>query len=384
MRKLVNWMLLMVGLCVLSPVWAWGHGGRDLVYVMSNAAKGNSVLVFDRDDDGALIRVGEYRTGGKGSGPGETVPVDPLGSQSSLLLSDDGRWLFAVNAGSNTVSSFRVFRNRLYLTDVAYSGGKYPVSLALSFNLLYVLNAAEDGSIVAFAVDHRGHLLRVPDGKRSLHAGTPYNGAQPNILESPAQVEFSPDGDWLVVSDKGGVSGQGRIHVFAIGRDGLPSRHPVTTDVDEPVPFAVAFDRRGHLLVTGAGGGALYSYAIGDDGGLRLLSTAANGQAATCWIALTRRYAYTANTGSGTLTGYRPGRDGSLQLLDRDGVTANVGPDALPIDLAVTGDQRFLYTINGGEGSVGVWRIDHRGRLTSAGSLPAFTALDGVQGIAAQ
>jgi len=58
--------------------------------------------------------------------------------------------LFAANAGSGTVSVFRVFRSSLFLVDQVPLGGSEPLSVAQFGNLVYVLNSAGSGSIVAF------------------------------------------------------------------------------------------------------------------------------------------------------------------------------------------------------------------------------------------
>ena len=71
------------------------------VYALTNQASGNAVAIFDRGADGSLSWSSNVATGGTGAGSG-------LGSQGALALSDDGRWLFAVNAGSNDVSAFQV------------------------------------------------------------------------------------------------------------------------------------------------------------------------------------------------------------------------------------------------------------------------------------
>jgi hypothetical protein len=75
---------------------------------MSNAAEGNSILAFGRDRSGRLhpIRQATARTGGAGGG--NNAPVDPLGSQNSLVYDAELDMLFAVNAGDNTVTSFNV------------------------------------------------------------------------------------------------------------------------------------------------------------------------------------------------------------------------------------------------------------------------------------
>ncbi len=81
-----------------------GSGGSDgpgAVYTLTNQVAGNAVAVFTRGADGRLTAAGTVATGGTGTGAS-------LGSQSAVSLSNDGRWLFAVNARSNDVSVFAV------------------------------------------------------------------------------------------------------------------------------------------------------------------------------------------------------------------------------------------------------------------------------------
>src|SRR5512145_1373007 len=85
-----------------------GKSSHGAVFTMSNAADGNSVLTFHRSVDGTLALAGEYATGGLGSGAA-------LHSQGSVTLSEDGRFLLVVNAGSNEVSSFMVRGTQLFL-----------------------------------------------------------------------------------------------------------------------------------------------------------------------------------------------------------------------------------------------------------------------------
>ena len=70
------------------------------VFVMTNAAVKNEIIAYARAADGTLQESQRVATGGRGSG-GAT---DPLGSQGSLLLSQDASLLFAVNAGSGDAS----------------------------------------------------------------------------------------------------------------------------------------------------------------------------------------------------------------------------------------------------------------------------------------
>ena len=90
---------------------------------------------------------------------------------------------------------------------------------------------------------------------------------------------------------------------------------------------------------------------------------------ATCWIEISGKYAYTANTGTNTISQYAIGRDGSLTHVGEiptSGVT-------LPLDIAVSPDGRFVYLVEPGTGAVGAWRVDsYTGSLTAIGDVVAF------------
>ncbi|MFN8568912.1 MAG: beta-propeller fold lactonase family protein [Kouleothrix sp.] len=109
------------------------HAGA--VYALTNAATGNAVVVWNRAPDGTLSPAGSYATGGLGTAAG-------LGSQGAVVLSDNHRLLFAVNPGSNDISSFQVDGDSLTLVGRVPSGGTTPTSLTLHDRRLYVLNAA--------------------------------------------------------------------------------------------------------------------------------------------------------------------------------------------------------------------------------------------------
>jgi 6-phosphogluconolactonase len=144
-----------------------------VVYSMTNNPDGNAIIEFNRAVDGTLTYAGEYATGGLGTGPGLLVPGDPLGSQNALIRKH--QWLFAVNAGSDEISVFRIRRQGLTLVDKVSSGGDYPVSLTAHEDLLYVVNAGGDGSITGFTIGPHGKLTPLPGSTRSLDA-TPYVG----------------------------------------------------------------------------------------------------------------------------------------------------------------------------------------------------------------
>ena len=123
--------------------------------------------------------------------------------------------MYAVNAGSNTVSVFAVLRNRLFLLQVVPSGGTFPVSVAVGNGVVYVLNARDGGSLQGYRVFF-GHLLPLPGSTRQLGLDA---SATPEFVNTPGQVGFSPDGSKLIVTTKANGND---IDVFDVGLARLP------------------------------------------------------------------------------------------------------------------------------------------------------------------
>jgi 6-phosphogluconolactonase len=378
--------LLVLSLLLSVPVVAQAQDEPGAVYAMTNADD-NEIVVYHRAADGTLTLAGTFATGGSGE---TTAPDDPLGSQGPLLLlSPDHRFLYAVNAGSDTISVFQIDQDNLTLLQVIESHGDLPVSLTVHNNLLYVLNARAQevgsdrfGNIAGFTRDTNGHLTFLDDSIRWLNADIPDD--RPFFLNSPAQVGFNPLGDKLVVTVKEATSTlvDPEILVFAVDGDGLPSPSPVTNKTN--VPFGFTFDDLNNLLAVepfGKAGfppgltGAVSSYRITAGGGLDLITgTESNKQVATCWIAITTntRFAYTTNNGGdgpgnpGTISSYKVGSDGSLSLISE--IAARTGN--APIDLAITPNNQYLYNVNALDGTVSMFRIDQsNGSLISLGEI---------------
>jgi hypothetical protein len=82
-----------------------GTGG--VVFVQTDNAAGNNVITYDRSASGTLRQSGSYPTGGLGGQTGGSG-ADHLASQGSLSYSPQQALLYAVNAGSNTLSVLAV------------------------------------------------------------------------------------------------------------------------------------------------------------------------------------------------------------------------------------------------------------------------------------
>lgn len=322
------------------------------VYSMTNTAPINEIIAFRRRRNGILTRINAYQTGG--SGTGEAI-VDPLASQGSIILTNWGRrFLLAVNAGSNSISSFRVGpRGELSLVDVAPSGGVRPNSLAVFGNLLYVTNAGDinnTSNITGFRIELDGSLTLIAGSTHALSTTT----------AQPACVVFNPTGSQVVVSERD----TNRLSVFRVNSDGTLTG-PTINNSSGIGPFGSVFLSSGPLLNVESGTNALSSYQLGTNGILTFISPSVlNYQSASCWVSKSRheRFAYVSNTGSHTIAIYRIGSGGTLSIADI--IYSTFRAQGAPIDNGVSRDGRNFYALNGNQGSISVFNIRRQGRLT--------------------
>jgi 6-phosphogluconolactonase (cycloisomerase 2 family) len=348
-------------------------GGRDrAVFVQTNELDGNRIVVFRRHGDGRLSEEDTYPTGGNGGNAAPGTASDRLGSQGSLVYDGRHRLLFAVNAGSDTISVFRVNGTRLRLTDVDPSGGEFPASIAVHDDLVYVLNAGGTGIVQGFEI--RGDNVRALSGSaRSLGLA---NTDPPNFLTSPGQVGFTPDGRKLIVTTKASGS---TIDIFDVRRDGRLSDTAVENPSATPVPFAFTFDRHKRLVSGEAGASSVTTYTINRDRTLSNPQSQSDGQVALCWIVEARGFFYVSNTGSNNLSGYRIDGNGRPTLIGPTGIVATT--EEGPIDMTTAAGGRFLYAQTGLGGTVDEFRVNGDGTLTRLGNVAGLPV--GQEGIAA-
>ncbi len=350
---------LATALTMAVPGLASAHDGAvGYVYAETNSASGNTVLAFARTGSGTLTSIGSFATHGLGSGGG-------LGTQGEVILADGGRWLLAVNAGSNDVSVFRVRDDGgLTFTDRAGAHGTAPVSLTAHGNLVYVLDAGGSGNIAGFRL-LGGSLHHV------LGSNRPLSGAATN----PAEVAFSTDGRYLVVTERDTNS----LDTYRVGPGGRAGS-AVTTASSGPVPYGFAFDNRNHPIVSEAANSTVSSYRLSPAGASVISASVATGGLAACWVAITPngRWAFDTNAHGGTISSFAIHPNGSIALAQS--VAADTGAGSTPLDLEVSSDGRFLYVVEAGTHQIGGYRIGAGGTLVALPGAPAIPA--GASGLA--
>jgi 6-phosphogluconolactonase (cycloisomerase 2 family) len=342
----------------------FGHDGAShAVFVQTDNPAGNQVVAYQRANNGTLTLAGTYDTGGLGGQLTGSV-VDHLASQGSLGYSGEHALLFAVNAGSNTVSVFRVHDDSLALEEILPSGGAFPVSVAVHGDLVYVLNAENGGSVQGYRISF-GYVLPVFGSNRPLGLDPT---ATPQFTHTPGQVAFTPDGSQLIVTTKANGND---IDVFRVFGDGRLSPSPYVNSETGAIPFAVTFDPAGNLVVAETGIGSLVTFSLSPSGQATELDAVSSTQAATCWVAAAGGSFYASNAGSASVSRYEDTAAGTLTL---EGQTST---DPGTVDAAGSADGEFLYVQTGLDGIVDEFQIASNGSLGAIGSVTVAGAAGG-------
>jgi 6-phosphogluconolactonase (cycloisomerase 2 family) len=345
------------------------HGSRVVghVYVNDNTAPVNSVAGFDRHADGSLTAIpgSPFAVGGSGTG-------HPDASQGSLQLSADGRYLLAVDAGSNQISVLRINHDGSLTAakgSPVASGGVAPVSIGVHHDLVYVANAGPgsnvgDTNYTGFKLDAGGRLKPIPDSTYVL----------PNDSK-PGQILFNRDGNRVA----GTRIATSFIDSFTVGRGGrlVPaSGSPYDAQAFSPAqgwgqlgsefspthPNQLFVSDAHTALGGGAFPGLVSSFIDGPGGALTPLGApVANDGTASCWVEISHdgKFLFVVNTGSASISSYSIGKGGTLTFLQSTG-PGEIGAGAE--DARLSPDGSTLWVVESGGDSVTGFTV-HGGTL---------------------
>jgi 6-phosphogluconolactonase len=342
------------------------EGGGRHVYTLSNQVSGNAVLDYTRAANGTLTYNNSYATGGTGTGGG-------LGNQYALVLTEgeDDNVLLAVNAGSNSISSFKITGNGLQLKSTVSSGGMRPVSITQHGDIVFVLNAGGTGNISGFKLDDN-KLTPIANSTRPLSS----------TASGAAEVAFVNEGRVVVVTEKA----TNKIITYTVNEWGTPgAMHSITSA--NATPFGFDAGRNGNIFVSEAAGGAagastLSSYHVNNNGTISLITGPVGaGQSAACWVVLTNngKFAYTTNTASNNLSVFNVNRNnGSVSVNTAVAAASGMGP----IDAALSNNSKYLYVLNAGSHTIGTYAVANNGSLSAVQTVTGIPV--GATGLAAK
>lgn len=345
-------------------------GGSPVVghaYVNGNTVGANTVDVLDRHADGSLTPTAgsPVSIGGAGLGAG-------LGSQGAIEASPDGRFLLAVDAGSNEISVLRIGTDgspTLVGTPV-WSGGVEPVSVAISPDgIVYVANVGNGGSDYAgFRLNPTGKLIAIPQSTVAVPEGS-----------AVGDVLFNSTGDRLV----GTRDATSLIDSFTVGADGrltAAAGSPFAAQSLGPIGSEFRPTNPSQLFVSnahaGAGQGSVSAFQDSRDGVLTSIgdSPFRDNQTAACWVEITHdgRYLFAVNTASASVSSYGINTDGSLTLL----ATTAFNNGAGAVDARLSPDGTTLSVTGGSSHVVSTFAVEG-GNLTELPGSPVALPADG-------
>ncbi len=380
------------------------------VYAMSNGDgqdgdPTNTIVAYGRNDDGTLRNIGTFETGGEGGDFDGGEGLDPLISAYALTKSDDNRFLFAANAGSNTLSVFIINDDfTLTLSDQQTTKGTGPNSITYREGLVYVSNIDSDG-VFNGEPDQEGSLAGYwvdDEGKLTALDGTTQLGNRPSA------VQFSPDGQWLAVTSINSGSSalasgsEDELVIYSVNTDGtLSANHwgAATSTLrgnteGRNLPSAIGFQIVGdnYVVVTEARefqsdgtppaftalqSGSVSTWQIQADGSLLAINMdVASGNRATesgrtaCWLDFNNsgNIFFVSNAIEAGLASYSfdNGNIALINELAAEGIGAGTTTDPATafgttdgwIDMWISDDGNFLYQLYGLNGTIGVFRIN--------------------------
>ena len=353
--------LIVAGSALAAASASAGSGVVGQVYVNDNTAGVNTIAAFDRHADGSLtpLAASPFAAGGAGTGHG-------IGSQGALQVTSDGRYLLAVDAGSNQISVLRI-KPHGELQPVegspVASGGIEPVSIAVHSGLVYVANTGAGGSnYTGFTLNPGGHLRPLSDSTVPLPDGS-----------QPGDVLFNGDGRHLV----GVRVATSLIDSFSVGDNGrLTAAAGSPFSAQGPGPFGSEFrpTNSSQVYVSnahgGAGNGTVSAFSVAGDGTLSSIGSSpfADLQTAPCWVEISQdgQYLFTVNTASNSISRYTINPDGSLSLIGSTPFkTAKLGPE----DARLSPDGNTLWVVGTAADSLSAFAVKG-GTLTELSSSP--------------
>ena len=334
--------LLVIGFSSCTKDGTINVTNGKFLYVLTNGVDSNAVMTYQRSGtDGALSLLSVTGTGGKGTGA-------PLASQGPITISNDRKWILAVNAASNTISALKITETGLKLTSTVPSRGYRPISIACYNNLVYVLHSNENGQIAGYKLSEAGILTPIENTVKTL--GTSATG--------PAQISFVLEGKMIVVT----LKSVNKIIAYKLDANGVPG-DLFTVESKSPTPYGFAVGKEGNIYVSEATQGVMSAYRVSLTGITSVAGPLPTNQVAACWVGASPngKYIYVVNAQSNTITGYNINTLSSFTLMQANGVTANTG--IRPIDIAISDDSMFAYVLNYEDRSIRVFYITQTGGL---------------------
>ncbi len=264
------------------------------VYVESNSTKKNqnSVLAYGISDDGSLhqLRGSPFHTDGTGYYD-PSFALGPFDNDQQLTLGQDGQTLYAVNAGSNSITALHIARDGGLSGLLGWptaSHGSTPISIGRQGNSIVVINSSEDPVQAATAGLPNSQVIDILPGGYPRYR--PLSGIELPKGSDPTQALTQGTGPFLFGTS---FPAGGSIAAFMRRQDG--SITP-TDDILPPVvggTQALALGLWAHPQLHYLYAGLVNVNRIGvyqwnEQGHLKFIETALDSGQGPCWLRVTK------------------------------------------------------------------------------------------------
>jgi DNA-binding beta-propeller fold protein YncE len=332
---------------VLALAPGAAHAAAPKAYVYATSWDAQGARQYAADDTGTLAPL--------------TPPNVPAGNNSTgAVTAPDGRSLYVVNQGSDTVSQYDIGPDGILVPKepATVSTGSSPFGLAIAPDGAHVYVANQGaGTVSVFAVGAGGKLA--PEGETAAGAGA-------------LQIAIAPDGASLYVTN---VTA-GTISEYDVAGDGsltLKTPEPVSA-APAPTGIAISPDGDSVYVANRSNPGTISQYDVGSGG---MLSPKATPKVAAgvqpIAVATTSDSVYASNFGADTVSEYDAAADGTLTPK----ATPSVPSGRNPWGLRPSPDGASLYVAAYSDAAVRQFDIGADGELapkptpwTDAGTHP--------------
>jgi YVTN family beta-propeller protein len=274
-------------------------------------------------------------------------------ASSGVAASPDGRSLYVVNQGSNSVSQYDVGLDGTLTpkTPAEVSTGEFPFGIAVAPDGAHVYVTNQDGaSVTVYDVGADGGLTAASEAPADAGA---------------MQIALTPDGGHAYVAN----AAAGTVSEYDVAADGsLSADGAVTT----PAPGAVAIspDGASAYVANRTTAGTISQFSIASDGTLSPKSPATvSAGSSPAAVAATADSVYASNFGDDTISQYDVAADGRLTPK----ATPTVASGRNPWGLAVAPDGKSVYAAAFSDRAVRQYDVGAGGQLAAKG-IPAVAA----------
>lgn len=336
------------GICLILILTSVAFAQVNAVYVESNVGQvknKNSIYAYSNDGTGVLtpINGSPYLTHGSGVFESNSVFSPGFQADQEIVINSAGTLLFAVNGDSDTITSFAINSDGslIFLATVG-SNGQDPVSIGLDETSpagpqITVVNQADDPLQTGGIPNITSFLVNLASGVLTPVANSTIMYATGTL---PSQALVNPGGNFVFVLDSG------TLFSYSVGSDGLLTLVSSQKTVRGPIFLGETAHPKLRAIYTGLPPvNQMVVYTYNTAGALAFAKDIVDPGSLLCWLTTdpAGTHLYTVENATNTVTLYNIAGANFLKPIEVQHFTLMSGGLATNVKLDPTGT--FLYVL---------------------------------------